>query len=219
MSIELENSKNKDKDLLVLNEKKNENSTSSQNKENLENQKEEKTPEEEEEEREKREEEELQEKLSAKRNLMFEQRSISIIKLYCHLSYKCEIILMILGTIGSLGGGIAGPIMAWLFGDLIRDFSSTQNTNFDTSSMTDEELQAQMEQFLDVFMKNIDKMVKKLLFIGVGMFVAYFLANFMWQYVGLRQMDHLKEKYFATILKQEQGWFDENNAFEFATKV
>ena len=219
MSIELENSKNKDKDLLVLNEKKNENSTSSQNKENLENQKEEKTPEEEEEEREKREEEELQEKLSAKRNLMFEQRSISIIKLYCHLSYKCEIILMILGTIGSLGGGIAGPIMAWLFGDLIRDFSSTQNTNFDTSSMTDEELQAQMEQFLDVFMKNIDKMVKKLLFIGVGMFVAYFLANFMWQYVGLRQMHHLKEKYFATILKQEQGWFDSNNAYEFATKV
>ena len=30
---------------------------------------------------------------------------------------------------------------------------------------------------------------------------------------------HLKGKYFATILKQEQGWFDENNAFEFATKV
>ena len=32
-------------------------------------------------------------------------------------------------------------------------------------------------------------------------------------------MHHLKEKYFALILKQEQGWFDENNAYEFATKV
>ena len=32
-------------------------------------------------------------------------------------------------------------------------------------------------------------------------------------------MHKLKEKYFATILKQEQGWFDANNAFEFATKV
>ena len=30
---------------------------------------------------------------------------------------------------------------------------------------------------------------------------------------------HLKENYFSTILKQEQGWFDENNAYEFATKI
>ena len=41
----------------------------------------------------------------------------------------------------------------------------------------------------------------------------------MWQYAGLRQMHHLKEKYFEKILEQEQGWFDEHNAFEFATKV
>ena len=46
-----------------------------------------------------------------------------------------------------------------------------------------------------------------------------FLNNFMWQYAGLRQMHHLKEKYFAKILEQEQGWFDQHNAFEFATKV
>ena len=32
-------------------------------------------------------------------------------------------------------------------------------------------------------------------------------------------MHHLKEKYFARILMQEQGWFDQNNPFEFATKV
>ena len=29
----------------------------------------------------------------------------------------------------------------------------------------------------------------------------------------------LKEKYFAVILRQEQGWFDANNAYEFSTKV
>ena len=32
-------------------------------------------------------------------------------------------------------------------------------------------------------------------------------------------MHHLKEKYIARILMQEQGWFDQNNAYEFATKV
>ena len=58
-----------------------------------------------------------------------------------------------------------------------------------------------------------------MLYIGTGMFFAFFLNKFMWNYSGLRQMHHLKEKYFALILKQEQGWFDENNAYEFATKV
>lgn len=57
------------------------------------------------------------------------------------------------------------------------------------------------------------------MYIGVGVFVAAFLNNFMWQYSGLRQMHHLKEKYFARILEQEQGWFDQHNAFEFATPV
>jgi hypothetical protein len=32
-------------------------------------------------------------------------------------------------------------------------------------------------------------------------------------------MHWMKINYFSLILKQEQGWFDENNAFEFATKV
>ena len=51
------------------------------------------------------------------------------------------------------------------------------------------------------------------------MFLSHFLMTFMWFLSALRQMHHLKEKYFATILKQEQGWFDENNAYEFSTKV
>ena len=37
--------------------------------------------------------------------------------------------------------------------------------------------------------------------------------------VGQRDIHHLKFKYFSIILGQEQGWFDKNNAFEFATKV
>ena len=69
------------------------------------------------------------------------------------------------------------------------------------------------------FMDMVDDMVNKFLYIGTGMFFAYFLMTSMWTYTGLRQMHKLKEKYFATILKQEQGWFDANNAFEFATKV
>ena len=51
------------------------------------------------------------------------------------------------------------------------------------------------------------------------MFIAFGFEKFLWCYVGMRQMHHLKEKYFAVILRQEQGWFDANNAYEFSTKV
>ena len=51
------------------------------------------------------------------------------------------------------------------------------------------------------------------------MFVALGGQKFFWCYCGMRQMHHLKEKYFSVILRQEQGWFDANNAYEFSTKV
>ena len=145
----------------------------------------------------------------AKSNLMFEQKNISIFKLYCHISNAPEVWFMILASIGSLGAGLAGPLMSYLFGDLINDFSGTQTITESTN----------MDELMDQFQKTIDDMVYKLLYIGTGMFFANFLANFFWKYSSLRQLFILKESYFSTILKQEQGWFDENNAYEFATKV
>ena len=51
------------------------------------------------------------------------------------------------------------------------------------------------------------------------MFFSHFLITFMWALSALRQMHYLKEKYLGIILKQERGWFDENNTYEFSTKV
>ena len=57
----------------------------------------------------------------------------------------------------------------------------------------------------------MDKKVREFMYYG---FVATFMSNCFWEYAALRQMHHLKEKYFARILMQEQGWFDKNNAYE-----
>ena len=51
------------------------------------------------------------------------------------------------------------------------------------------------------------------------MAVCNFLMVFLWSYLSLRQIHWLKINYFRIILNQEQGWFDANNTFEFATKV
>ena len=68
------------------------------------------------------------------------------------------------------------------------------------------------------FDDKVDNLVRKLLIIGSCMFITFGFQKFLWCYVGKRQMHHLKQKYFAVILRQEQGWFDANNAYEFCTK-
>ena len=178
-----------------------------------------------------------------KNNLLYEEKDISFFKLYIHLSEKYEIILMILGTIAALGSGVAAPLMCYLFGDMANDFSSV---NADDSQMetlekllkckNEEEVRQmaggnpdrewiylifynQGKELFNKFDDSVDSMVRKLLIIGACMFVALGLQKFLWNYVGMRQMHHLKEKYFSVILRQEQGWFDANNAYEFSTKV
>ena len=190
------------------------------------------------------EEEEFSEEVKKKTNLLFEEKEVSAFKLYCHLSEGYEIFLMIVGTIASFGAGVAAPLMCYLFGDMANDFSSV---NVDNSQMNlleqlmatkgDQQKIAEMAKnntdriwtynvvyqtadgMFKKFDDNVDDLVRKLLIIGACMFVAFGIEKFVWCYVGMRQMHHLKEKYFDVILRQEQGWFDANNAYEFSTKV
>ena len=149
----------------------------------------------------------------AKKSLMFDIKDVSVFRLYFHLSESFEYFLMIMGFIGSLATGASNPIMAYLTGSTTSEASSGTQGNIE--AMNDE----QKKIFFAEFKKNMDKKVRKFMIYGTASFVAAFMSNFFWEYASLRQMHHLKEKYFARILMQEQGWFDQNNAFEFATKV
>ena len=149
----------------------------------------------------------------AKKNLMFDIKDVSIFRLYFHLSGPFEYFLMIMGFIGSLATGASNPVMAYLTGSTTSEASSGTERNIE--NMNDE----QKKTFFAEFKKNMDKKVREFMIYGAASFVAAFMSNFFWEYASLRQMHHLKEKYFARILMQEQGWFDQNNAFEFATKV
>ena len=151
--------------------------------------------------------------LKAKKNLMFDIKNVSVFRLYFHLSGPFEYFLMIMGFIGSIATGASNPIMAYLTGSTTSEASSGTQTNID--SMDDE----QKKVFFAEFKKNLDKKVREFMIYGAASFVAAFMSNYFWEYASLRQMHHLKEKYFARILMQEQGWFDQNNAYEFATKV
>ena len=139
-------------DKLVLKENDEENKLNKNKSEENLNQEKIEIPElEEEKEEENKEEEDKEIDQGAKSNLMFEQKSISIFKLYCHISNSPEVFFMIIASIGSLGAGLAGPLMSYLFGDLINDFSGTQ-------TMTES---SNVDELMDQFQDTIDKMVYK----------------------------------------------------------
>ena len=154
---------------------------------------------------------EEEEKGEAEQNLMFGVKNISPFRLYYHISGKFEVFLMIVGTIFTIGAGCTGALISLLLGDTINDFTDTS----EISDLPDDEYKA----IIDKVEPSVNTMCKKFLIIGAIMFVCNFFMMFLWAYSSLRQIHWMKINYFYLILRQEQGWFDENNAFEFATKV
>ena len=93
--------------------------------------------------------------------------SISIWRLLFHLSSKKEIILMLLGTFGSIISAIAGPIMSYNFGGAINDFSDIQNL---------EEIDKNSE-IIKSFTNNINKIINKYLILGSILFISNFYKH------------------------------------------
>ena len=71
---------------------------------------------------------------------------------------------------------------------------------------------------MDEVEPKINKTIKKFLIYGSIMFVFNFLSEFLWLYSGLRLIHNFKIKYFSTILKQEQSWFEANNTVKIYYK-
>ena len=155
--------------------------------------------------------EEETDKSSIEKNLIYKVKSISLFKLICHLSGKLEIFLMIIGTFATIFSGSSYSLWGFLLGDTINDLSGV----IDIANLPDD----QYYNELDKIEIKINKMVFYFVILGIFTFFGNFFMLFMWGYSALRQMNKMKKNYFSIILRQEPSWFDDNNAFEFSTKV
>ena len=142
-----------------------------------------------------------------KKNLMFDEKEISVFRIYSHLAERLDYIYMVFATIGSFGAGLSLPIMAYISSDLMGDIGNTSEYSADIATL--------IERVEDAF----DTQIKRFLIFGAISFFCNFLSIGFWTLTGSRMCHKLKRNYFTVILSQEQGWFDANNAFEFSTKV
>ena len=146
-----------------------------------------------------------------KKILIYKKQSVSIFKLLCHLSGKLEIFLMIIGTMSTIFSGSQYSLWGYVFGDTVNEITNI----IDLDKLPDDEFNKE----LDKIENKVNKLVIYFLILAALTFIANFLMVSLWGYTALRQIHSLKQKYFILILEQEQSWFDENNTYEFSTKV
>ena len=169
-------------------------------------------------EKEKQEEKE-KEKGKFEDNLIFKKRNISIFRLYYNTSGVLEIFLIIIAILATIVAGCSNAFKALLIGDSANDFTVASMLEYLEKVLSEEIIELIYAFVMDYVEPKINDKIKKFLIIGAIMFFANFIMMFLWSYTALRQMHWMKINYFRLILAQEQGWFDENNAYEFATKV
>ena len=144
-----------------------------------------------------------------KDKLMFEKQSVNLFRIYCHLFEPIDYLFLFLAIIGSIGAGISMPIMSYLTSDVYSDVGNTSENRDEVN----------INAMLAQVKKTMNHQIKMQLIYGAISFLCNFMSVTFWSLIGNRCVYNLKKKYFTIILSQEQGWFDSNNAFEFATKV
>ena len=108
-----------------------------------------------------------------------------------------DIILMLIGSCGSLVTGLSLPYMNILFGKII------DNLNSDTQT----------------FQTKINKLCFIFTMVGIINLASGFFQVTFWSLTGERQSQQFRIKFVKAILSQEVGWFDTCGASELSTKV
>ena len=149
--------------------------------------------------------------------IMHEPQTINLIKIFCHLFEPIDYFFLFLAIIGSIGAGIATPLLFRISSDVYYDIGNTRETRNIRGPPA--VLQMIREMMNDSIRSSMNTNIRRQLIFGIISFVSNFLNLTFWSLIGNRCSLKLKKNYFTLLLSQEQGWFDTYNTYELATKV
>jgi ATP-binding cassette subfamily B (MDR/TAP) protein 1 len=127
---------------------------------------------------------------------------VSYFQLQYKFANKKDMILLVFAVLGSLIAGLSMPFIALLLGNAINNFGPGIE-----------------EQGPDKLNEAVSKLAVIYMLVGLGIFLGSFMMVFFWTCVGKRLINKINEEYLRVIMKQEQGWFEKSNPYEFATKM
>ncbi|TMX01574.1 hypothetical protein EJD97_024255 [Solanum chilense] len=100
-------------------------------------------------------------------------------------------LLMLLGSLGSIGDGLMTPLNMIILSSLIDDFG-TADDSFSN--------------------KIVDEYALKLLYVAVGVGVSAFIEGFCWTRTAERQTSRIRKEYLKSVLRQEVGFLEKQDA-------
>ncbi|GAB4832232.1 ABC transporter B member 15 [Ancistrocladus abbreviatus] len=102
-----------------------------------------------------------------------------------------DVVLMVLGFIGSVGDGLTLPATLFVTSKLMNNIGSTFNS-FDPHTFT----------------HDIDKNALVLCYMSAASWCLCFLEGFCWTRTGERQATRLRARYLKAVMRQDVGYFD-----------
>jgi ATP-binding cassette subfamily B (MDR/TAP) protein 1 len=127
---------------------------------------------------------------------------VSYFQLQYKFANKHDMILLVFAVLGSLIAGLSMPFIALLLGNAINNFGPGVD-----------------DEGPDKLNAEVSKLAVIYMLVGLGIFLGSFMMVFFWTCVGKRLINRINEEYFRVLMKQEQGWFEKSNPYEFASKM
>ncbi|XP_019165678.1 PREDICTED: ABC transporter B family member 9-like [Ipomoea nil] len=115
-----------------------------------------------------------------------EQQKVPFYKLFTFAD-RVDISLIIAGTLGAIGNGMAQPLMTIFFGELINSFGTTDPSHA---------------------VHQVSKICIKYVYLAIGSGIAAYLQMSCWMITGERQAGRIRALYLQTILRQDIAFFD-----------
>ncbi|XP_047055173.1 ABC transporter B family member 5-like isoform X2 [Lolium rigidum] len=100
---------------------------------------------------------------------------------------RIDVLLMVVGTLGAMGNGVAEPLMSVLFGNVINSFGESSSSDV---------------------LRRVTKVVLNFIYLGIGTAVASFLQVSCWTMAGERQSARIRSFYLQSVLRQDIAFFD-----------
>nr|UOU03320.1 ATP-binding cassette subfamily B1-2 [Brachionus rubens] len=129
---------------------------------------------------------------------------VPFLQLFRYATYT-DFLMIVVGSLGSIGSGISFPIMLLFFSNIIDSFTEYGslidcNTNFTNQTI-----------FPNQTFSLYDKMAEQATYLSilavVTMVLNYFQVSF-WLMPAERQTRFIRKALFSSILKQDMAWFD-----------
>ncbi|RZC50176.1 hypothetical protein C5167_018601 [Papaver somniferum] len=121
-----------------------------------------------------------------------EKKSITVIFRYADW---IDVLLMLLGSFGAIGDGMA---INWFL------VSSSQIMN--TLGY------GKRAENQETFMNEVEKTIIYFVYLGLAVFVVAFMEGYCWSWTSERQVLRIRHKYLESVLRQEVGFFDSQEA-------